>query len=72
MHKKRNLLFALLCIPLLCSAQKQHVAYAYDVSGNRISRTIVLDSSKKVQRQSTTSVDENTHVSQLKAPRTVC
>lgn len=46
-------------MPLLCGAQKQHVAYTYDASGNRIRRIIVLDSSKKIQRQSTTSVDEN-------------
>ena len=56
MHNQRNLLFALLCIPLLCSAQKQHVAFAYDASGNCISRTIVLDSSKKAKQSVATSV----------------
>ena len=57
MNNRQTLLLALLCVPLLASAQKQRVAYAYDASGNRISRTIVLDSSKKVKQSVATSLD---------------
>ena len=62
MHKRQTQFLALLSIPLLCSAQKQHVAYAYDASGNRISRTIVLDSSKKTKQSVATSVGGFTDV----------
>ena len=45
----------MLCTSTFSYGQKQHVSYDYDASGNQISRTIVLDSSKKTKQSVATS-----------------
>ena len=55
---KHNILsFLMLCCSVFAYGQKQRIVYAYDSSGNRTSRTIVLDSSQKTRKHVATSIE---------------
>lgn len=47
---KHLMLLVLMLLSPLASHAQQHVAYSYDASGNRISRTIVMEQGSRVRR----------------------
>lgn len=47
---KHLMFLVIMLLSPLASHAQQHVAYAYDASGNRISRTIVMAQGSRVQR----------------------
>lgn len=56
--KKAEILLLLMSLACCAYAQKRHVKYSYDASGNRISRTIVIDSNRSKQK-STNNIDKD-------------
>lgn len=55
--KKAKILLLLMYFACCAYAQKRHVKYSYDASGNRISRTIVIDSNRS--KQKSTNIDKD-------------
>ena len=56
--KKAEILLLLMSLACCAYAQKRHVKYSYDASGNCISRTIVIDSNRSKQK-STNNIDKD-------------
>lgn len=55
--KKAAILLFVISFACCVYAQKSHIAYIYDASGNRISRTIVIDSNRN--KQKSTKIDDS-------------
>lgn len=55
--KKAEILLLLMSFACCAYAQQRHVRYSYDTSGNRVSRTIVIDSNRS--KQKSTNIDKD-------------